>query len=186
MPTIIVIIITVFLCLVVTVYIFKNRIVLFLDWILKVLVVICLFIALSSLFLPGIYKSLAQITLENAGILQTIRNIDSSTDLNKLVQPGEQILNDLGNFLTGSQNNLTVQTNTPGKMETEFYPGLVEGLGNIYIIVALILSLIGIIGAIYLSFTTSAIAQTQVLKNKYKKIEERLSTLEKKNEKIIS
>lgn len=149
-----------------------------LDWILKIFVVILVVIALSSLFLPVVYKNLAQGTLENAGILKTIKDIDNATNLNNIIQPGEQILNDLGNWLTGSQNNLATQTVTSGKLELELYPILIDGLAGIYIIIALTLSLGGITGIVYLSFTTSSLTETQILKNKYKKLEERISYLE--------
>ena len=178
MPTSITIMLTVFLVLVLAIYVFKDKLVTLLDWVLKILAVICTVIALSSLFLPVIYKNLAQNTLESAGILKTIRDIDSATDLNKIIQPGEQILNDLGSWLTGSQNTLATQTGTSGKLETDLYPKLVDGLAGIYIIIALTLSLGGIAGVVYLSFTTSSITETQALKNKYKKIEERVRLLE--------
>ena len=178
MPTSITIILTVFLILVLAIYIFKDKLVTWLDLVLKLLVVICVVVALSSLFLPVIYKNLAQNTLESTGILKTIRDIDSATDLNKIVQPGEQILNDLGNWLTGSQNTVAIQTGNSGKLETELYPKLIDGLAGIYITISLIISLAGITGIVYLSFTTSSITQTQTLKNKYKKLEERISYLE--------
>ncbi len=161
------------------IYIFKDKLVLLLDGLLKFLLVICLLLALTALFFPAIYKNLAGLTLENAGILQNIRNFDKATDVNQILSPGEQLLNDFNNLITGSQNTVSAPAATKGQLETNFYPYLVEGLGNIYIILALILSLGGIAGIVYLSFTTSALTETEKLQDKFKKLETRLVQLEK-------
>ena len=172
---------TVFLIALICIYIFKDRIVIILDWILKVLFVICVILAVSAIFIPSIYQGLARTSLENAGTLKTLRDIDAASDINKIIEPGQQILNNIGNFLAGSPSITPTPTNTPvfaGRLERDVYPGLVNGLAGIYIILVLVISLGGISGVIYFSYTTSALREASILQGKYKKLEAKVQKLE--------
>ena len=121
---------------------------------------------------------MAKSSLESAGLLTTIQKIDSTTDPAKMIQPGQQFLNDLGNLITGSQKTVATPQATTGNLEATVYPNIVSGLAGIYLTLALIISLCGLAVVIYLSFNTATFREAQEMKGKYNQLEEKVTRLE--------
>ena len=163
--------------------------------------------ALSALFMPGIYDSAADKTLKATGVHSQVQQMDEKlsvvnqvADLAQSDSVGEAALeavlqSDAVDSLLGrlglNAKDLTKRRNgsdngsepeSPVKptrlIEDNLYPGLVSMLGAIYRVFSLITSVAGMIGVVALAFAASVVKGTRRTLNTVADLEQRVAQLE--------
>lgn len=134
---------------------------------------------LSALFIPDLYAILADFSLRQTGTLESIQNLDNNFALNSLAD-AQDIWEDIEEIFTGNDNqeNDESEEDEKGFFESNLYPTLVSSISFIYRTLAIILSITGLIGIIYLSYATSGAADYQKLKSNFDKLQKRVELLE--------
>jgi hypothetical protein len=165
-----IVVVIVLLCLV---YLIRNKVVHIVSKTLHLGFIVMVLVALSALFLPQIYRGVADFTLTTAGTYQNMQKLD--TQVNTVIQAPQNILDAIGNFLTGKQNEDKKTDN--GFFVNSLYPSLVDTLGFFYRIFALILSIAALVAIIYFSYNFQSVDAMDKLKHRVDLLEKELKAL---------
>jgi hypothetical protein len=140
----------------------------------------CIFVIILSLFVPSVYTKLADLTLRQSGTLAKIQTMDDSMSFNVVKETSENVWEDFEDFLNINKESEDAQDEkkTEGFLEDNFYPGLVSLTAGILRFAAIVLSLLGLVGIIYLSYAAATVDETRRLQVKVQNLEERLRVLE--------
>ncbi len=175
------IILLLFIAIFVAFFIFRRKLVIVMDWALKLLFPILLILVLIALLAPQVFVSISDSVLRNGGTYDYLVGVD--TDLNTVLDLPNQILGGIGSLFGGPTGVATEPTNL---LETSVYPGLVESLAGILRIVVLAGSLFGMGVVTYLSFLTGNVTDVSKLEKKVKKLEEEVESLKNSEVAIIN
>ncbi|MBD3363021.1 hypothetical protein GF362_04850 [Candidatus Dojkabacteria bacterium] len=129
------------------------------------------------------YSKLADMTLKQFGIHESIQKIDYKLSLQSLTEPAEDLWDDIENFFGDDIDDseiAEIEEMETGYFEKNLYPKLINLVTIIYRFFITLFSLAGLIVIVYLSYITSGITDLDNLKRKYSKLEKRIQTLEKK------
>jgi hypothetical protein len=138
----------------------------------------CIIVCLSSLFVPQMYDFLADFTLQQMGIKESIQELDDKFILNAVTETTEDIWDDLTG-LFGTEDDETDEKPQEGFFEQSLYPSLVSTVAFLFRALALSVSLIGLVGIVYLSYATGGAYDVQKLKSDYASLAERIKVLER-------
>ena len=139
---------------------------------------ILLFLALSALFIPQIYRFLADFSLEQSGTLERIQEIDDNFLVGEIAETSEDIWHDIESVFTGEE--APVEEDDLGFFEENVYPSLVSVVAFILRAAVLILSIVGLISIVYLSYATMGAGDVERLKGEYNQLKKRVEQLEAK------
>lgn len=140
----------------------------------------CVIGVVIGLFFPQVFNSLADNTLVGLGTYGSLVQTDQT--LNDITDIPNQIIDSIGGFLGGGNNNPpAIQQDY---LVAEIYPGLVSGLAAAYRVLALVLSLIGMVVVTYLSYSTAGAYEATKLQHKVKELEKRLEELESRTSSV--
>src|SRR5436190_534710 len=114
---------TLLLAVLTLLFVFKRQITLLMAVVLRVFFAVFVAVALSALFLPQIYQSASEFSLQQVGVYTTIRNLDGNIT---------GITNAPANILDSIFNSNKPATTAPGPLETNLWPSLVSLFGGIY------------------------------------------------------
>jgi hypothetical protein len=162
-------------------YVLRNKIVLMMSSGLHIAFVLFISTAIISLFIPTVFNSLANYTLENMGTLTSIQDIDKSISLDTVLEPTQNVIDEITSWWPWNNTQENIQTNsnatqkTKGPLETNLYPSLVSFIENTYRIVTLLLSIIGMVVVIYASYATGNVHQIDRLEKRVKYLENLIS-----------
>lgn len=130
----------------------------FINLIFPILIVI----ALSTVFLPSIYKSLGESIVSNSPFGEQIKNVDTI-----LTQAGET-----QNSIVGQIQNLFGQGNSnQEKYESDLFEKFAEFIGNTLRMFTLLLALILSVVVVYIKYAYSGVYEVERLKKRVEVLE---------------
>lgn len=163
------------LAILLVVFIIRRKVIGAMSTLLKLAFPAFLLLALSALFVPQIYLTVADFTLTQSGTLDSIRSIDKT--ISPLLRFQENIFNGIGDLLSSGQQE-TEQSDQTGYLEENLYSKLIDIYGGVLRIIALIISIAGMAVVIYLSYTVESSGELYHMRNKVKELENRIKLLE--------
>ncbi len=173
-----ILIIAVFVLLILAgLFFLKFRIVRLMHVGLQIAFPVFLILAVSALFVPQIYSSAADRSLQGLGVLVRIQELDHTI---ASFTNAPQNLIDQVQKLFNTNSPSTSATNT-GYVEQEFYPFLTNILALVYRGLIFVLSLLVMAAIVYLSYSTASLNEVAKLKQQYEMLSKRLALLESKN-----
>ncbi len=163
----------------------------------------CLILTLSALFWAAPFRSLADWSLQKAGIYQAIQSTDQTLHSYKpstiyqekketAQQATEGLFQSVKDRLWKSDSESESNSNspeteteateqpTPGFLEENLYPQLVGFFTSILRFLAVILGLVGLGLATYLGYASQSLRQAQKLSRRCSKLEKEVAELKKK------
>lgn len=114
------------------------------------------------------------------GTLESIQKFDEDFIIDDITEETQDLWEDIENFITGEESEEETEEERKGLLEENLYPSLVSAISFLYRALAIVLSLAGLVGIIYLSYATSGISDVQKLANKINALQERVEQLEEK------
>lgn len=173
--------IIILLCILVITFIFliRSKIIFLMSAGLQVGFFALLFLTLSTLFLPQIYTFLSDFALTQSGTREKIEEIDEKFIVNDIAETSEDVWNDIESIFTGEQQEEETD-DTEGLFEEHVYPGLVSLVAFILRTIILILSLVGLIAIVYLSYATMGATDIAQLQHNYEQLQKRVEMLEQR------
>lgn len=139
-------------------------------------------IALTALFIPAIYNKVADLSLKGIGIHSAIVDFDDTIDINSFTEAPGDIVDTIINLFGGTSNDTNSEETNPddiGYLEDSLYPLLVDLISFLYRSIAAILSLLGLIVIVYLSYATSGVTDNDALMHNYAILQQRVENLER-------
>lgn len=161
-----------------------------------VLFVALALVALSTIWLPGAYRSAADGALVALGVRDQIRTIDDAFVLNDVVEGSSALLDaardlsdgttgllDLAAALLGRTADAPDATPPPDVapsriLEDNVYPALVGVVAVVFRIGALVVSLAGLVAVVALSYASSLMGEVGRLRRQQSVLESRVAALE--------
>jgi hypothetical protein len=133
-------------------------------------------LALVGIFFQAPFTALAEYSLEQNGTLTTIRSIDKNLTLEGLKESGKSLVDTIGSWFGQKDANQPTSptNNAEGPLEKEVYPGLVSSVAGLMRGLTVVLSIVGMALAIYLSFTVSGTTEIEQLKQRITILEQRI------------
>lgn len=143
----------------------------------KILFFVSIIGALVGVFTVAPFVKLAEHSLKNAGTLESLQKIDEALPVTKVISPVKDIVEKIKNMW--NKNEINPNTAMPineevGLLEAEVYPHLVSLIAQTYRSATMLLSLLGLVLSVYMSFSVAGITELEELKN-------RIASLEKVN-----
>jgi len=170
------VILTSVLLLLTAIFLLRSKITWALSLLLRLAFPFLLLLALSVIFLPSIYKWIADFSLKQAGTLQSIQNFDDR--LMPILEAPENLVEDLQDLFNIGDEDQDEDTVEEGLLEEELYPQLVNTISIIFRVVVIAISIVGMVGIIYVSYSIEGVAEVERLKMKLASLEHRLADLE--------
>ncbi|MBD3238547.1 MAG: hypothetical protein GF332_02835 [Candidatus Moranbacteria bacterium] len=186
--TIIVLVVIAFLT---AAYFLRSKILKIMAAIPMLLFPIFLALALSALFIGGVYKSLAAKSAEKAGILDMIQNTDEKLEKLNVIQrareESESFLENLKHRFNQDQEAQeepvrAEDDNEPGYLELNLYPKIIGLITWIYRGMALVLGLVGLGLMVYFGYSTQSINELKHLQSRCAHLEQRIQVLENREQ----
>lgn len=163
------------LLLICFIYFIKSRIIRGLSFLLKLAFPFLVIVALSALFVPSIYTQVADFSVKQSQVYVSIQNLD------KTISP----LFNLGGSIFDGIFGGNSQTEDKKVVEDTILPGVVDLIGELFRLVALIVSIAGLIGLTYFSYSFENVfevselkAENKTLKDSYFAMDKRIKQLE--------
>lgn len=130
----------------------------------------------SGLIFTPLYKFLADQTLKQAGVYDSVVGIDG--EINKITGPGDSIIDGIQDLLgRDKEKNEAEKAEGDGLLQRAVYNNLRGLLTLIYRVLAVVIGVIGMIAVVYLSYAIGFAAD-------YVRLQEDISILEKKVEEL--
>ncbi|HEQ65396.1 MAG TPA: hypothetical protein ENN64_01020 [bacterium] len=174
------IIFIIFSILAIVIYSVRNKLVDILILTLAVGYFISIGLGIIGIFFPNIPESLADLTLQKAGVYEQIREIDQSSPQNLLDEAKDMFNNLFGVFNDTDENfsDIDETEDDKGFLEKTFYASLVAILAIIYRYIAIIASFLGQILIIYLSYAASGVIDARKAERRLDELNSRVRYLE--------
>ncbi len=170
------------LILICLLFLLRDKLIAFMGLLLNISFVLLLGLNVSALFLPGAYRGIVDRSFRNSGTYDKIVELDNTVDLNLLQEDPEDLFNefiDLFSPKPSSDDEEEVKSEV-GYFEENVYLPLVDTLANFYRSVVVLLSTIGMILIVYLSYVTSSVTTSVHLQTEVARLRERVKNLEEK------
>lgn len=166
------VIVLIFIVVSTALFFLRSKIIRLMHWTLQILFPILLILVLTGLFLPQLYTSLADNSLQTWGTYSSLKNIDNG--INAIISAPQGLINDIQNLFGGGSPEIQ----NFQYAETQIYPGLVAGLSGLYRVLIIIIGLVGMGMIVYLSYSTTGAYTSAKLEHKVKLLEARIAALE--------
>lgn len=162
----------------VIVFIFKHYIQRWLGLFAYGLFFLSLVGALVALVSVKPFVFLAEHSLQQAGTLETIRNIDEALPIDQVITPVKDLWEKIKEMWNGTPELEKPQAQPTmgegvGMLEAEVYPQLVMTVAKSYRTAIMGVSILGLILSIYLSYTVAQTGELERLRKRVEKLEGR-------------
>jgi len=138
---------------------------------LNIAFIIAGIIAITALFVPGIFHSFANTVFENTPFAVTLKDFDTSiTNVSKVPN---QLLDELRSLLRQNPSQ-----NQDVSFQSELYPNFLDLVGSMFRWAAFILAVLIMAFIVYLKYAFSGVYQTKELRKEIEDLQKRLKLLE--------
>jgi len=170
------IIILILLLILTFLYLIKSKIIFIMSSILKLGYITFMVLALSAILTPSIYNTLSDFALKQGGVYEKIQEIDENYIVNYIPESTEDFWSDVESIFTNDQEE--VEEIEEGFFEENIYPSLVKSLATLIRYFVLLISILGIVLIIYISYTLIGSTDIQKLKKEFRILSQRVDLLE--------
>lgn len=126
-----------------------------------------LLFSISAIFLPGVYKTGAELVFKDTPFAQQLKNADGTfTEIGKIPA---NIINSIGNIFGG--NNQTQE------FKTDLYNQFIDFAGSLIRIMVLIFGLILMLISVYVRYSYSGVIESEKLSRKLHELEKEVNLL---------
>lgn len=159
--------------------IFRDRIALGVFASAGVVFVCLAVVALTAVFAPGLYRRAAELSLDQTGVLDQVRQLDDQLLFNDVADVSEDLLDRFQDFL-GQPAPAPPAANKEGTrlIEQNLFPGLVTIVSTLFRIGALLLSLSGMVALVALQYASALYVDRRNLRADVAALERRVAGLE--------
>lgn len=158
----------------VALFVFKQRILIATDWILKGLFLAAAVLAILALFAPPLFQYLSDSSLQTLGVKMAMKSIDQQLEAANPANIADEIVGffDPSSGTSGS----SADDHTPGYFETTVYLDIVNAVAKILraITIGLTLIIMGII--VYLSYGTFGAQRVAYLEKEIRELRHLVET----------
>lgn len=162
------------------IFLIRTKIVGLMGFLLKMSFPLCIILVFSGLLFAPLYKFLADQTLKQAGVYESVVGIDG--EINKITEPGGNIIDGLKDLLGRDKedNIASEKAEDEGLLQRAVYNNLRGLLTLIYRVLAIVIGIVGMIAVVYLSYTIGFAADYVRLQADISVLEKRVEDLERK------
>jgi len=131
---------------------------------------------LLALFVPAVFDTAADFTLRQNGTYEQITQFDDA--LSPILDLPDSIFGGLDDLFGGQQEEPAEEIDSEGLLEDNLYPTIVSVVSGILRLATIVISILGMVAIIYLSYTLEGSLSAHAMKKRVHDLEARVQQLE--------